>query len=130
MSKVSLVRNRNPSTMSANNSGEVVWALHTSAGLSKGERAFFRGDLPARSKIAMSSRISALAKYIIVLFFANVWFIPLIPSRWQGGVWPIVTGRGAGCDGRDRLVRRATRERTAKACGPGALVAPLGQKPG
>ena len=34
---------------------------------------------------------------------------------------------GAGCDGRERIVGRAMRERTAKACGPGALVA--GAKP-
>ena len=31
--------------------------------------------------------------------------------------------REAGCDGCERIVRRAVRERTAKACGPGALVA-------
>ncbi len=35
----------------------------------------------------------------------------------------IVTKRAAGCDGREGIVRRAMRERTAKACGPGALVA-------
>ena len=33
----------------------------------------------------------------------------------------IVTKREAGCDGRERIVRRAMRERTAKAGGPGAL---------
>jgi hypothetical protein len=32
-------------------------------------------------------------------------------------------GREAGCDGRECIVRRAMRERTAKACGPGALAA-------
>src|ERR1700756_4418383 len=39
----------------------------------------------------------------------------------------------AGCDGRERIVRRAVRERTAKACGPGALVAganPRVEEPG
>ena len=31
----------------------------------------------------------------------------------------VVTNRGAGCDGRKRIVRRAMRERAAKARGPG-----------
>ena len=39
------------------------------------------------------------------------------------GVRAIVTTREAGRDGRERIVRRAMRKRTAKACGPGAPVA-------
>jgi hypothetical protein len=35
----------------------------------------------------------------------------------------IVTKRAAGCDGRRSVAWRAMRKRTAKACGPDALVA-------
>jgi|SRR5579871_2465335 len=45
-----------------------------------------------------------------------------IPPRQEGRI-AIVTKRGVGCDGRERIVRRAMRERTAKVCGPGALAA-------
>jgi hypothetical protein len=39
-----------------------------------------------------------------------------VPAR--GALWPFVTERGAGCDGRGRIVRRTMRLRTAKARGP------------
>ena len=41
----------------------------------------FRMICSVRWKIAKSSQISALEKNIIVLFFANLWFIPRIPPR-------------------------------------------------
>jgi hypothetical protein len=56
--------------------------------------------------------------------FHKIMVLSRRPASMKRGVWPIVTMTwSAGCDGRERLVRRARRERTAKACGPGALVA-------
>ena len=62
----------------------------------------------------------------------NHWHGPRVLLQHEGRI-AIVTTRGAGCDGRERIVRRAMRERTAKACGPGALVAganPRVEEPG
>ena len=61
-------------------------------------------------------------------FCVSLCYHPTHPAPIRGTFRPIVTRRGAGCDGRGciaALMRCWTNDtlRTAKACGPGALVA-------
>jgi hypothetical protein len=79
----------------------------------------FQSDLRVGAQISVSSKITDFSKNIYLPFFRTVWLF--YASRLgKRGVRPIVTKRGAGCGGRDRPVRRARRERTAKSCGPDA----------
>jgi hypothetical protein len=61
-------------------------------------------------------------KNIPLPVFGNQCIYPRIPARLKRG-GRVVTDVEAGCDGRECIVRRAMHARTAKACGPGALVA-------
>jgi len=76
-------------------------------------------DLPV-GHVTQESCQAFHAKIFLFRFSEINAYDPRIPARLQRG-GRVVTDVEAGCDGREGIVRRAMRKRTAKACGPGAL---------